>query len=634
MLRYIITITTPLLLLAADSILAEVRLEEMLVTTESGAGTTVGEATLLRRDGVTLGAALSGEPGIVNQSSGPGVGRPVIRGQGGSRVRILQNALGAGDLSALSPDHAVAIEPLLASAIEVLRGPSTLRYGSGLLGGAVNVHDGRIPETLPVRPLELAAQYRFDSPQTAHGGVVRLDAGAGPFVLHLDGLRWHSGDLRTGRGVLEHTGGDRRSASVGMSWIGEQGFIGTAVNRLENAYGVPTAEAVPLEIDLKQTRHDLRAAWFEPFPGVEALNLAFGHSDYRHAEIEAGQRGTLWTQRSYESRVELNHMPLGVLSGSLGFQSRHAKLAAIGEEAIVPPTETATYAGFLVERWERLPFTYEWALRVERQRTQAEGHTSRRDLLVSGALSAAWHLDDRQRLSLAYTSTERAPQPGERYAFGVHAATQSFEIGDPDLNPERSHQLELSYRFQSDRLEANITLFHHWVHDYIFFRARGDTDADSGLPVFTAVQEDAIFKGFEAQFRFPLLSIGKGDLDLSLFGDMTRGRLAQGGDVPRMPPLRYGAELNFRRDDGGIFLRLTRAEPQNHPGRRESSTPGYVLLNLGGEYHLRLRGRTRLTLFAQGTNLLDQTIRNSTSFLRTIAPEAGRGIQAGVQVRF
>jgi len=341
----------------------------MVITAEPEIGNRLRVDARRSMNGSTLGAALKSQPGVVNQSFGPGVGRPVIRGQSGSRVRILQNSLGVNDLSSVSPDHAAALEPLLAGDIELLQGPFTLRYASGQVGGVINVHDGRIPESLPGKPLEFIGQYRFDSTNLEHAGIARIDGGWGPLALHLEGLRRSSDDLHTGNGVLEHTGGNSRSGSAGLSWVGQMGFFGGAVNRLENKYGVPTFDGAKVDIDLKKTRYDLRSEWFDPFPVAENLRLAFGHTDYRHVEIENGQRGTLWTRRSYESRVELTQRPVGRLTGSWGFQSRHSQLAAIGEEAIVPRTDTTNYAGFINESVKWGAINYAAGLRVEHQTT-------------------------------------------------------------------------------------------------------------------------------------------------------------------------------------------------------------------------------------------------------------------------
>ncbi len=629
----------PLVLLlfssAAFAYQPTVELTPLTVTAvpEQVTGRAVLERDAVARQLRTLGETLEQLPGFSNQSFGPGVGLPVIRGQSGPRVRVLQNALGVNDLSQISPDHALGLEPLFAEQIEVLHGPAALRYGSGIVGGLVNVQDRRIPQQRPPRPIVGSGEYRYASPADEHAGVAYLEASGGPYVLHLEGLRRAHGDLATGRGVLERTDGDTRSGSAGISWVGERGFAGAAIQRLENTYGVPNFEEEPLAIDLRQTRYDFRARLDQPWSAFESLFLGFGYTDYHHLEIEDGARGTLWTQRAYESRLELSHQPLGPITGSLGIQTRHADLAALGEEAIVPRTETENYALFFNQHLERWPFRYEWGAHVEHQQTRTEDH-KRRDLPVSGAASVSWQVNGQNRLSLAFTSTQRAPAPQELFSFGVHNASQSFEIGNPELDLEHAHLLELGYRFEHPLATLELNFFHYWVNDFIFFRNTGKIDPDSGLPIFVATQQDAVFKGFEAQAHLPVLTTARGDLELILFGDYTRGRFQRGGDVPRMPPLRYGLELNFHRTDGQVFVRLTRAEPQDHPGQNEAPTPGYALLNLGGEYRFSLNQHSQLSIFAQATNLLDQTVRSSTSFLRTIAPEAGRGAQVGVKVAF
>ncbi|BCX80840.1 iron complex outermembrane recepter protein [Methylomarinovum caldicuralii] len=649
---------------------ATVRLTPLTVTAahEHGPGRTVLEKEVFQRTlRRNLGEMLEQLPGFSNQSYGPGVGQPVIRGQSGPRVRILQNSLGVNDLSRISPDHAIGLEPLLTEKIEILHGPDALRYGSGIVGGLVNVLDGRIPEQLPTRPVTAIGEYQYDSTADEHAGVARLTGAIGPMVLSAGGARRARGDLVTGAGRLQGTDGDDRNGSLGLSWIGGWGFVGGGLQRLEKDYGVPSLEAADhdeaitlhedeheheaghthedepgheehedgkIRIDLKQNRYDFRAGIQNPWGWAEDLRLGYGYTDYRHLELEGGERGTLWTQRSHESRLELHHVPWGPARGSLGFQSRNGTMEAEGEEAVVPETDTASYAGFIAEHLDLWPFELDLGMRIEHLTTEAQGFNERHDLPVSGAASLTWNPADRHRLSLAFTSTQRPPAPQELYSFGVHHATQAFEIGNPNLDMEHSNQLELGYRFEHPRMTAEINFFHYWVNDYIFFRNTGRIDAGSGLPIFTAKQQDARFKGFEAQVHLPLYASNYGDLDLILFGDYTRGRFASGGDVPRMPPLRYGFEWKFHREEGEIFLRLTRAEPQKQPGENEASTPGYVLLNLGGEYRVLVKDRARVIIFARATNLLDQVVRSSVSNLRTVAPEPGRGAQVGMRIAF
>jgi iron complex outermembrane receptor protein len=107
-----------------------------------------GRALQVRRQG-TLGETLAGEVGMASTAFGPGAGRPIIRGLGGDRIRILENGVGTLDASVTSPDHAVSVEPFLVERIEVVRGPASLLYGSAAVGGVVNVITHRIETELP-----------------------------------------------------------------------------------------------------------------------------------------------------------------------------------------------------------------------------------------------------------------------------------------------------------------------------------------------------------------------------------------------------------------------------------------------------------------------------------------------------
>jgi iron complex outermembrane receptor protein len=153
--------------------------------------------TLRRQAGATIGETLSNSPGLANASFGPGVGQPVIRGQAGPRVTVLQNGTSSADASNISADHAVSVEPLLADSVEVLRGPATLLYGGGAIGGVVNVLDNRIPTT-KITSLQGGAEYRHDTASSSDTLVGRLEGGNGAFAFHVDGLlrSWDkSGDL-------------------------------------------------------------------------------------------------------------------------------------------------------------------------------------------------------------------------------------------------------------------------------------------------------------------------------------------------------------------------------------------------------------------------------------------------------
>lgn len=639
-------------------------------TAKSAKPVTVLTGDQLRmRMGTTIGDTLKNELGITSQSFGAGVGTPVIRGQSGPRVRVMQNSLGNNDVSSLSPDHANGVEPILAERIEVLRGPSTLLYGNGAIGGVVNVIDNRIPEQVPDKLLGGAGEQRYDSATNETSSAVKLEGGKSGVAYHVDGFYRDQGNTHIGgsaidedaahatdpslnivnnpNGLIDNSKARSRGGSVGISKIGDAGLVGVSINSLEKNYGIPPdgSGGAPVTIDLNQTKYDFKGQLNQPFALAEKLRIKFGYTDYKHVEMDNGTPATTFLNKSYESRVELEHKPIGLLNGVMGFQSVNSQFSAIGAEALVPRTDLNSYGLFDVESFKIGDVTYELGARGEWQTITPENGNSLTYKPISGSASALWDITDRHQVSLAFTHSQRAPQIQELFSNGVHEATHSYELGNAGLNKELSNNLDLGYRYNADWMAVELNLFHNWVNDYIYQQRTGSLfnqdaeafeDVCSGtcIPVLESRQAAATFKGFEAKTVFPLMENRYGAVDLTLFGDYTRGTFESGGNVPRMPPLRYGLQLSYEKNDWSTNARLTRGEAQNHAGEHDSNTPGYLLLDLGAQYRVASFGDSEMLLFAKGKNMLNENIRNSTSYLRNFAPEPGRSAEIGIRVSY
>ena len=630
--------------------------------------TVLTDEELRMKMGHSIGETLKQEPGITSQSFGPGVGTPVIRGQSGPRVRVLANGIGSSDASQFSPDHATGVEPLLAERIEVLRGPATLLYGSGAMGGVVNVIDNRIPGFMPDRRFGGGLEQRFDSTADETSTALKLEGGEGSFAYHLDGFYRERGNLDIGgagidtgavavtdpslavvdnpKGFLNNTSASAISGSAGASWIGEPGFAGVAINHLENNYGIApdgTGEET-VRIALRQDKYDFKSELNNPFSFAQTLRTRLGYTDYQHTEIANGEPGAFFTNQSYEGRLELAHQDIGPLRGAVGFQAQASDFNAIEKltgEGIVPRSQINSYGVFAVESFDAGPVTYQLGTRVEQTDIDPQGTAGLGYTPVSASASALWKVNDSHSVNLAITRSSRAPQVQELLSNGFHDATRSFERGSLGLKEETAYNLDLGYRFKSDWLRAEFDLFHNWAGDYIFQQRSGEFVDEDGnpcvadcVPVLVYGQKDALFKGYEAKLIFPVMENRYGLLDLTLFSDYTRGQFADGSDVPRMPPLRYGLQLDHRKGKLSSYLRLARAESQTHAGDFETPTDGYLLLNVGTQYQVNAFQDAKLTVFAKGSNLLNENIRNSTSYLRNFAPEPGRGAEVGVRFEF
>ena len=605
----------------------------------------------------TIGETLKQELGVHGQSYGPGVGLPIIRGQSGPRVRVLSNGLGVNDASQASPDHASGSIPLLAERIEVLRGPSTLAYGSGAIGGVVNVIDGRIPEKMPDKPVSGAIEQKYNSVSDESSSVFKIEGGTGKLAYYFDGFYRENNNLRIDgdaideprgqvsepdlavtqntNGFIDNSSADAKSGTAGLSLISDSGFFGFSANILENEYRVPpegTDDGEFARINLEQKKFDVKGEWRSSGGFIESVRTKLSFTDYEHTEgTEA-----LFRNDTFEGRFDAPHKPIGIFDGVIGFQVISGKFSALEieeNEFIVPITQSASYSLFAQESFVMGPTTAELGLRIEHANVDSRNEVDPDSSYIPISVSASdlWKVGDESTVNIAFTRSQRAPQVQELFFEGVHETTRAYERGDPNLGLETSHNLDLGYTLNSSSVSAQIDFFHNWVDDYIFLQRSGDEVA--GSPELLYRQTDAKLYGYEAKLIFPLIE-KKHSVDLTLFSDYTRATLDNSGDVPQMPPLRWGFQVDHSLEHWSSNIRLTRAEDQNSPGDNEADTPGYVLLNLATHYHIENFNGADVLAYAKGNNLLDENIRNSTSFLRNFSPEPGIGAEIGIRINY
>lgn len=625
---------------------------------------------LTRRQQPTLGETLAGLPGVDSTYFGPGASRPVIRGLGGDRVRVLAGGVGTLDASVVSPDHAVSLDPLLIERIEVVRGPASLLYGGGAIGGVVNVIDGRIPEEMPVGPLAGRFEARAGTADEERAAAAVLTGAAGKFAWRLDGFRRATGDVAIpdfaeaateraehdaaedgplARGTLPNSATDTTGAAFGLSYINGRGHIGVAYSGFDSLYGVPghdhhaedapgdavEAEHAGVRIDLRQRRWDVHGEWLAPVGLLRAARLQLGVADYRHVELEGDEAGTRFGNQAHEGRLELLHEKLGDLEGALGWQFSRSDLTAEGAEAFVPPAVTRQQALFLYEELVRGAWTLQAGARADWQRitpAAASGQPARRHSGATFTAGLIWRVTEAGSLALSASANERAPNAQELYADGPHAGTGAYEVGDPALGTERSRGLDLAYRHRRGAVTGEVSVFLNRFDGYIYEQATG-AERD-GLPVFVFVQRDAELYGGEAEVIFHLHEARDALADLRVFADSVRAtNTSEGTPLPRTTPLRYGVGFDWQRGPWSLTAEWRQVSRPDRLAPGETSTPDHDLVSLHGAWRFAA-GRAHGELFLRGSNLLDETARVHASFLKDVAPLPGRGLTAGVRLSF
>ncbi len=625
----------------------------------------------------TLGETLSREPGVTSTFFGAGASRPVIRGLGGDRIRILEGGIGTGDASTASPDHAVSIDPIVAERIEVLRGPATLLYGSSAVGGVVNVIDNRIPESVPDQKISGTVEARGGSVSDERSAAASFDGGGGKLAWHLDVLKRKTDDykipgfaessaLRASeaqegegyegeeeiRGLLPNSATESEGGALGLSYVGEKAFFGLSVSGLDSLYGIPggheheeheegaeageaeEGEEAGVRIDLRQRRWDLRGGTTQPFGIFRGANVRFGASDYEHRELEGEEIGTIFTNESREGRLELLQRRIGPLSGSVGVQVQSRDFVALGDEAFVPPTETRSWAGFVFQELVQGDWRFQAGGRFESQDVTAEADESRVRSFqsVSGSLGAVWQPVEGWSTGLSLSRSTKLPNAEELFSNGPHLATNAFEIGDPNLGEERSLSLDLTVRRTAGRVSGEVTVFANRFDGFIFEQATAEEQ--DGLQVFRFTQRDAELRGAELDGIVQLFHGDPHHLDLEVGADFVRAELRDTGDpLPRIPAERYRLGLHYRNERLTARIDGQRVGRQDRVSALETPTEGYTTLDASLGYRF-FAPRAVFDVILKGTNLTDEEARNHVSFLKDLVPMPGRDVSLAVRTTF
>ncbi len=624
---------------------------------------------LTRRQADSLGETLDGLPGVSTTTYGPMVGRPIIRGMDGDRVRLLQNGVAAFDASSLSYDHAVPQEPLSVERIEIVRGPAALLYGGNAIGGVVNTIDNRIPREA-VDGLSGALDARYGGPNSVRAGAAQVEGGNGRFAFHVDAFDHETGTLRTpgfarsGRqraldgadvaqpdGSVPNSDGRMHGGAVGGAYTWADGYAGLSYSGYESDYGSVAESDVRLR--MRQQRVAVASEARNLRGPFSQLKFDFAYSDYRHKEIQDGQTGTTFSNHGYEARIEARHRKLGPFEGALGVQLSQNTFSALGGEALVPTTQTTNVALFGLEEW-RVSDALKLSVggRVEHVKLDpapagdekfagAQARSFNAGSVSAGALFA---LTPRWSVAGNVAYTERAPTFYELYAHGPHDATGQYLIGNPDAAKEKAVSTDLALRYASGPNRGSIGVFYNRFMNYLTEFNTGRIVDEEGNPVASGgdgTLDEAVYRGVRAEFygieldgSWRVFERRGHRVDLALTADYTHARNVDTGEpLPRIAPLRATLAADYGYGPFGARAQLTHAWAQHRVPENDLPTDCYTSLGVMLTYSFRM-GPTHWLAWLRGDNLTNQDIRFASSVVRDFAPQGGRSVMAGLRTTF
>ncbi len=610
--------------------------------------TILSDEDLGKRQSQTIGETLSDIPGVTTNRFSPLASRPIIRGLGGSRVLMLENGIGSLDVSTISADHAVTIDPLQAEQIEIFRGPSTLLYGSEASGGLVNVVTNRIPEYVPEFNSRIYSSYNDNSLEKLIS--FQVEGGYEKLAFHLDGNRRDAKNYSSKKGLVENSFYNTHNFNFGASYVNNRGFLGAAYSRFNSTHGVPLDPADPTElpfIDTQQERIDLSGQINDPFTGIKTISLQGAYNDYTHTEFEdALTPGTIFNNAQLDGRIEIQHAPSGKFRGVIGTQFGYRDISVVGDEAFLPKTKAKTVAVFFLEEIDITDSVYfQIGGRFEHQEDNPKNASSVVNRMYSVSSGIHWDFLEDTVMGISIGRSQRAPAVEELFSNGPHVATGTFELGQAGLDVETAYNVDFSLGHEHVKWKWNTSLFVNYIEDYIFLQGLDrnndgavdkvdETGAVPGKFMLVQYQQDnVVFYGFEVEIGVNLYSGNNGQLNLNLFSDYVRAERENGANLPRISPARFGTGLSYEFNKLNVGIDFTNILSQNDNDVLETDTGGYSVINMNANYDV-IEGEQSLNIIVKATNLLNEDGRLHTSFIKDRAPIMGRSFMFGFQANF
>ncbi|AXI02088.1 TonB-dependent receptor [Aquirhabdus parva] len=629
-----------------------------------------GRELVINRAG-TLGEMLNGLPGVSTTGYGPWVARPIIRGMDGDRIRLLQNGVGIVDASSLSYDHAIPQNTLTINKVEVVRGPAALMYGGNAIGGVVNTFDNRIPDQ-PVDGVHGSAETSLASSNDDRKGAFTVEGGLGNFALHADAFAEKSGELRIpdfARSArqraldapdaeqpekrLPNSDGRAQGGSLGGSYFWNDGYAGLSVSTFDSNYGSVAEEGVRLKMD--QTKVAFASEIKNIDGPINNVKVNLAYTDYEHKEIEDGAVGTTFKNEGYEGRIEAHHAKIGPLDGVFGLQFSDTKFSALGDEALVPETETKSAGLFFLENWAvSAPLTLSAGGRVDYTSLSPAGGSNPRFIGAedrdftagSGSIGAVYKLNPFWSVTANGSYTERTPTFYELYANGPHGATGQYLVGNQNLQKEKAFSTDLGLLFENGPYRAHTSVYYTRFRNYLaelntgkFRNDDGDfveRNDDGALPeaIYSGVSAQFYGAEFEGKARLWQTDVNAQQVNVDLRGDYTHAENRTTGQaLPRISPLRLSAGIDYHVSDLVTRAEVTHAWAQKRVPENDLPTDGYTSFNMIASYPFKFSQHAWLA-YVRADNITNANIRYASSVLRDIAPEAGRSVKAGLRISF
>ena len=451
----------------------------------------VSKEDLVNDASVSLGEALDNLLGVSNADFGPAIGQPIIRGMSGSRVKVLSNGMVVRDVSTLGPDHPNNIDLSNAEQVEVVRGPSSLLYSNGTIGGIINVVDNTIAKT---DFTETSGNFSHELQEANDGEVTTFNVQTNQSGLNISfGLSeaiFDSYEIPGGSIVHdedhEDEGHDEHE--------GERIFADNTsdVFTLEGSYNLGGELVKKMDFFMRTSDYSLTEQHAEEEHHDEH------HDDEEHDEDEHDEEGHEEGPTTFENEATEFGVVLDVsnenLNQKVAFNFAEEDMSIIGEEAFMNPVNSEEFTVGYYLNTKLGEFDLDFGVRLdditrngsvaEEHHDEDEGEEHEEEVELydlnfstqSYAVQFSQDWTDNLTVSVALSNVERAPGAQELFMNGPHLVTNRFEVGDVNLGTEVSNNVDFTMNYENDGAFASVSFYANAVDNYIYLMDESEAD--------------------------------------------------------------------------------------------------------------------------------------------------------------
>lgn len=613
-------------------------------------------------------------PGVDAISTGDAISKPVIRGLGFNRI-VLVNEGVRQEGQQWGDEHGIEIDEFSADRIEVLKGPSSLLYGSDALGGVINILEPLSPAAGKIQG-ELHSDYSTNNRLTANSLMV--EGNQNGFVWRARGTYKHAISYRSPEERVYNSGFDEKNADalagINRSWgyshfhfsqwesnIGivegeRDSLTGKLLNNKGEVATDQQAAASSIDVPYQHVSHSKFSLVNNLIIGKSQLRVNAGWQQNERKEFEEDPTPDLWFHLSTATFDVKYYFPQkdslkgveAVIGASGMSQSNENK----GRVFLIPAYQLFDAGGFASIKKSFRKTTLNAGLRYDIRNVSGDALTVDSNKVfsdfttvfssLSGSAGMTYSFSERWNLKANIGRGFRAPNIAELSSNGVHEGTFRYEVGDIRLKPETSLQFDLGITMDGKNTSVTIDGFYNLIDHFIYYRHQEGDSLRSGndlYPAYRVTQGNSVLQGFEISFDIHPVSNFHFENSISFVSGKNKDL---GKPLPYIPPLKFENELlytfksgkNSRLVEPYLKLGVVNALSQDRIDAFETSTPGYMTFNAGAGTTLRVANQKWL-FFITANNLTNVRYLNHLSRLKEKGiSEMGRNITFGINLPF